>query len=288
MNVHYINFWSGFTNTLPWLEHNLDLTVNYDRPADIVVSSVFGPLEYVGNYKNAIKILFTRENLDRADFSDYKNTTAFDFVFGFNTDAKNNHLRLPYWYTELWRPGLQQYRTLLVDNIVDISNKTEDICLISKNKHKLRLDILSRLSRAGVIVHCPGRAGHNLTGVGPSVSDKLRFISQYYINICPENSYATGYTTEKLFHAAIAGCIPVYWGCCGLDGGIYNKDKILYIEKDKNNISDVIDRISYLLQHRSELIELARLSPFTRNISQITQTKIEEINNFFDKIRAAV
>ena len=40
---------------------------------------------------------------------------------------------------------------------------------------------------------------------------KLDIISDYKFNICFENTIHPGYYTEKLLHAKIAGCIPIYY-----------------------------------------------------------------------------
>ena len=37
-------------------------------------------------------------------------------------------------------------------------------------------------------------------------------MKQFKFNICPENSRANGYITEKIFEAIISGCIPIYYG----------------------------------------------------------------------------
>ncbi len=41
---------------------------------------------------------------------------------------------------------------------------------------------------------------------------KHEFLKNYKFCLAYENSSSQGYTTEKLLHAKIAGCIPIYWG----------------------------------------------------------------------------
>ena len=46
-------------------------------------------------------------------------------------------------------------------------------------------------------------------------NDKIRFLSSFRFNICPENMDAEGYTTEKIFDAFRSGTIPLYEGALG-------------------------------------------------------------------------
>ncbi|RIY37859.1 glycosyltransferase [Psittacicella gerlachiana] len=42
--------------------------------------------------------------------------------------------------------------------------------------------------------------------------DKIAYARNFIFMICPENSSAPGYVSEKIFEAMAAGCIPIYWG----------------------------------------------------------------------------
>lgn len=65
--------------------------------------------------------------------------------------------------------------------------------------------------------------GHLYNNIGgPLVSEggggakgdgvKLQFLEKHRYNICFENTDEDGYVTEKLLHAKLAGCVPLYWG----------------------------------------------------------------------------
>lgn len=41
---------------------------------------------------------------------------------------------------------------------------------------------------------------------------KLDWLGRYWFNLCLENTLAPHYVTEKIWHAVIAGCVPVYYG----------------------------------------------------------------------------
>jgi hypothetical protein len=42
--------------------------------------------------------------------------------------------------------------------------------------------------------------------------DKIKTLSHYNFNLCFENCDEDGYITEKIIHALMAGCVPLYWG----------------------------------------------------------------------------
>jgi GR25 family glycosyltransferase involved in LPS biosynthesis len=49
-------------------------------------------------------------------------------------------------------------------------------------------------------------------GGGGGELKKHEFLKKYKFCLAYENSSSQGYTTEKLLHAKVAGCIPIYWG----------------------------------------------------------------------------
>ena len=49
-------------------------------------------------------------------------------------------------------------------------------------------------------------------GGGGGELKKHEFLKNYKFCIAYENASSQGYTTEKLLHAKVAGCIPIYWG----------------------------------------------------------------------------
>ncbi len=49
-------------------------------------------------------------------------------------------------------------------------------------------------------------------GGGGGELKKHQFLKKYKFCLAYENSSSQGYTTEKLLHAKVAGCIPIYWG----------------------------------------------------------------------------
>jgi len=93
------------------------------------------------------------------------------------------------------------------------------------NLHKLRVDIISYAHRndfgkvmgggwpqeffaveSGYAAEVRGEIQESWSIV------KLRWLSRFWFNLCFENTLAPHYVTEKIWHAIMAGCVPVYYG----------------------------------------------------------------------------
>ena len=59
------------------------------------------------------------------------------------------------------------------------------------------------------------------TTAGDWETDKVELLKNYKFTICSENSYdsvfSQNYFTEKMMHAWMAGCVPIYMGCYNID-----------------------------------------------------------------------
>lgn len=273
VKVKFINFWPGF-NESDWFEywkkiycHPKIVWENNNSNPDLIVSSVFGPIEKIKRY-NCKKILYTRENINYDHFFKYKNNiNLFNLVIGFNDN--NNQINIPYYYRLIPEYNFDFHKLKIYS-----STNRKNLCLISSNPHPLRLSLLDSFQLKNYIVDCPGLVGRNMDIY---VKNKIDFIKNYYFNLCPENSYADGYTTEKLFDCCIAGCVPIYYGCESVNDGFYNKDRILHIKKNLSNYDEIIDKTIYLLNHKDELLEFMDQNPFAQN-------KQEYIDNIKQKI----
>jgi alpha(1,3/1,4) fucosyltransferase len=94
--------------------------------------------------------------------------------------------------------------------------------------------------------------------------DKIQFLKQYSFNICPENSNATGYVTEKVFDAILAGCIPIYWGSDqNPEPNILNKNALLFWDEQGSN-EGLLQAVQDLVEHPKAMrafMEQPRLLP---------------------------
>lgn len=313
IKVDFRNFWKlDYQNdvSLKFIKHFFEInnvTINIDNQnPNIIFYSVnccnknkpCFPEDDVTN-SEAVKVLFTRENLyDHWYPKTYlPNLNKFDFVLGFEDNIKKNHYKIPYYFVvgKLYDESQSDYQIISKNLVENLYEKSKNISLISRNPHKLRLDLINKFKNKNVIVDCPGRVGNNM----PSIDDisstnltsrnkhnniKINFLSDYFFNICPENSWSPGYTTEKLYHAIISGCVPIYWGCDRLDDGFYNKEKIFYIDKNLSNLNVIVENTIKLLNNPNELLHYVGMSPFGENRLDIISDQNKKIKNIFNKI----
>lgn len=246
---------------------------------DILLCSCFGDIKKVQAHPCKKKIFFYGENLARYPaYSDFdKLESIFDLVIGFcNTDLKRGLVHLPLWityynYYNYNNVGLEELEES-IDSVVNIkssnkannlityiteqynknsSNTNDKAVLIARHdRGGIRTRIFNYVLKNGISVDCPGRLLNNSARIGSGNNAKLEFMAKYKYNICPENSKADNYFTEKIFQAFEAGCIPIYWAIDYPEPKILNKAAYIFInditgtsicnDMNDNNISKQI------------------------------------------------
>lgn len=236
MNVCYLDMWPNFDVKCNWFNlvfQNLfpNITFNFNnfpKDADIIFASSFGNSRYQINNSKAIKIFYTGEN-ERPDFNfaDYSLTFDYDSYEGKN-------FRLPHWYLYInwWNePNFPHARISLEQlnhswKIEEVYNRPHFCSIIIGNPVRNRLEIAEKLNEYKV-VHGFGRVfGKYYDGC------KVKLLEKYRWNICFENSLYSGYITEKLLEAKVAGCIPIYYGDRSVGNDFNVRSFINYLDYD--------------------------------------------------------
>lgn len=213
MNVAFLDFWYGFqpeNNFFIYLIRSVKENVNITSPenADIIFYSCFGNSHKNFNTK---KIFFTGENL-RPNFNDCDLSLSFDF-----DDYNNKNMRLPLWYLYIDWFNVKSYNNpewlipveyLSGDNEFTKKDKNKFCSTVFSSPYNTRFNMVNLLNTYKQ-VDCYGKIHNNKLPDGEKY--KMDIISNYKFNICFENSIYPGYFTEKLLHAKIAGCIPIYY-----------------------------------------------------------------------------
>ncbi|MDI6774068.1 MAG: glycosyltransferase family 10 [Verrucomicrobiota bacterium] len=199
IKLNFSDFWPGFDKRdnyfVRLLSPRYDLAIG-EQP-DYLIYSTFGT-EY--RKHRGIRIFYTGECIEPDwDECDY----SFDFEF---TD-RPGHYRLPHYAlygdpAELIQPpGFDPARVL--------AEKTKFCCFVVSNpRGKERIEFFHKLSQYKTV----DSGGRFLNNVGGPVDDKLAFMRAHKFAIAFENQSHPGYTTEKLFQAMQAHCVPIYWG----------------------------------------------------------------------------
>jgi hypothetical protein len=232
-NIDFSDFWEGFNKTDNFL-YNLLCTrfeVELSPEPDFLIYSNYGTAFY--RYK-CVRVFYSREN-ERPDFF------ACDWAITSDILNQTNHYNFPvfgsrYRYPEL----LQENSEVLFENWLN----RKEFCsfVVSNGKSKKRIDFFQQLTNAGYKQVNSG--GRFLNNTGGPVEDKHAFLKQHRFNIAFENSAYKGYTTEKIYDAFIAGCIPVYWGDPSVERYFNPKRFINY--NDYKTQQELVDYLIYL------------------------------------------
>ena len=174
------------------------------------------------------KICFTGE-LSQPVYGDgiFLNIGFFQNGYGFaNTGV--NYCRLPLWAASINWFGADNAR-LVNPTLIDIDEclaehsdvvEREKFCafVVSNPSNKVRNEAFQTLNQykkvdsAGSLFNNMGNGLFAGLGGGGGERRKVEFFRDYKFALVYENSSCSGYTTEKLFHAKVAGCLPLYWG----------------------------------------------------------------------------
>ena len=266
ITIAYVNFWNDPINDKylsNFIKKNIDNDVkhvNINEYPDILISSCRGDINRVKNIRAKSKFFFDGENLNR--FPPYNNHkllyTIFDLIIGFNpTDIKKKQIRFPLWliYYDYYMFDLNDNVLTYIQNKYNenIKNKNMLATLVCRHdNNNTRTQITNNLEKYGKVYY-GGTFKNNVVNIGPSLENKRNFISNSIINVCPENSKAGGYCTEKIFQAFEGGTIPLYWGVGLPEPNIINENKYCFCNIDnpiklKENIKNAIENPNYYLE----------------------------------------
>ena len=221
LRVYFKDFWPDFRVAGSIfdaaLRASFDVTyVRAERKADLVMTSDYLSLtqralaRYARRRRSKpgdpVRIFFTGEtrSLDLPAYDGIISTDVLDHA---------KHFRLPQWvhYVKLWEGYANRTGVCEAGFDPDMLQRTVPsganryACAVFGNPHHMRLIAVERLGAFGQ-VDVFGRHTGNI------IADKLAVMRDYKFNLCFENSLMPGYVTEKVLHAKLAGCIPLWWG----------------------------------------------------------------------------
>jgi hypothetical protein len=289
IRVAYINFWSDDRNER-WLSHFIALNigeVEHVAPSedpDILIASVFGPLEVARNTKAKRKLFYYGENLNR--FSEYSDFAVlkevFDLVVGFKpTDVAQKLVRFPLWLLSYPFYTFSEKRNVLthIDEQRRINRaKPKEFlgsCVATHDMFGQRT-VLYEATKAYGEFKCPSGFIQNAPPIGPTLEDKISFIAKGFYNICAENSPFEGYCTEKIFHALEAGTIPIYWSQDLPEPELLEPAAYCYV--NVNEPADVAAKIQHCMVNKERYLDAPIFTPQAVHlVSNYYQTLITQI-----------
>lgn len=268
--VQFYNCWDQPNAQMYW---NRFITTRNLLPKGKTVAffSVFGDRKILDKVNTDAKVFYSAENLKRdcfAHFADHGlGNPSIDLAMGFELFEHPRYLRFPLWMDYMF-PADSSEETIRsrckLLRFPSIQGKNKFCCMIASNSgdglRKEMFEILSSVAN----VDSAGRYLHNDDSLVNDFGDNKReYLNQFVFNICPENTSAYGYTTEKLFEAISAGCIPIYWGSRFADYQVINEDAIIRWNRTDNG-QEAVKRVKELYSNPlllQEFLSQPRLLP---------------------------
>lgn len=309
LKLRYVHFTKGVnchSVVFEWLfkgfaTYNISLCCSTDSEYDLLVSSVFGPIDQsYFEHRSKFFMLFSMENFDRRRnyeevFLNSQLPPNVAVVSHEPSLGRPRVYRVPNWYIsrDFWKFNGVDIRyvreNIRASNFV---HRTRQVALINSHAKQggiwmgnaRRLGMHALLS-ANISVDRPGKFARNMPTLASLNLTKAEFLMDYYFNLCPENSYREGYVTEKLFDSVFSGCIPIYWGNSNPENAILNNKRIIYFEPTENGSLAMANRIKYLLEDPKQLQKLWEQPIFlpsaTKEITKYDQILLDIVKQVF-------
>jgi len=252
----FYNFWTDQTADSMWLSRFVHLRgLDAGSRKKLAFFSVYGPRQIINFDNSDIRVFYTGENLKdschRREYTDsFLNDKRINLSLGFESFADPRYLRMPLWVFYLFPPESTPNDIRLICKEINqppTTSRTRFASLVASwDPSGLRQEMVDAVSTIDK-VSCPGRWKHNDDSLKNEYGDvKMDYLRSCKFNLCPENTDAFGYTTEKLLQALAAKCVPVYWGSNNMpELGILNQDAILFWNCGGDN-SAVLNKIREL------------------------------------------
>jgi hypothetical protein len=293
--VRSYNFWSGFKQPDLWFNPMFDQYFDILRERKIKVNfySCFGPRQYITwDKKQNVKIFYTGENVYQFPWLKYSDHCLdfADLSIGFARNIRaDNYIHLPLWILYYFKPtdsldNIKQKLMLLEEK----KFREEDLglkqfcCLVashdSNGMRKWGLEELSKID----IVKSGGRFMNNTDELKNEFNNnKQEFLMNFKFNMAFENSNQSFYTTEKIFDAIFAACIPIYYGSENLaEPEVLNQNRIIYFREEGS-----LDLIRELNTNNGKLISFYTQRIFNDFAAEYI---FDLINQTRKKIREAI
>jgi GR25 family glycosyltransferase involved in LPS biosynthesis len=328
VTIAFSDMWPGFNYNnnfiIDSLRHELKTLglgisiqgINYtsDSNPKLLIFGPYGDLwKLVPN--TISKVYFSAENWDKPCDPSIKL-----FLTSSKTED-NTHMRIPTWITFIdWFSDSKEL-PVCEDNPIRIPlhfatsphptpfKDREEFCafVVSNPVCTFRNDTFKSInayktvnSGGALYNNIGGQLSLKYPGGGCGDISKYNFFSKHKFTISFENSQADGYITEKVLHAKMAGCIPLYWGDKDTDtdfakGSIVNlsqmtaPEHILAVLKKLEENPDMCSKIAAtpILNEEKKVNALSLISKMAKRLIGFLQDSAVEVSSMpcgIDKI----
>ena len=218
---------------------------------------------------DCVRIFYTGENVC-PDFN------LCDYAIGFERlTFADRYLRRPFYLdVPIYREDLDRAMHKHEFRMEDLKEKTEFCSFIYSNKESdpFRDQLLDKINSYKA-VHSGGRYRNN---IGGSVDDKFAYQWKHKFSIASENSYHSGYSTEKLVQSLAALTIPIYWGDPSIARDFNEKAFINCHQYD--TLDEILERVIEIDQNEELYLKMLREPAFYPDFS--LEEKRRELEEF--------
>lgn len=289
--IKYYNFWNDQKPEEMWFTRFIETHFPDQKLPRINFTSVLGPISEMKDNRQGLNIFYTGENLHSDRFLAQRNLLEkqhYNLILGFDLNGPSNYMRLPLWILWCFPPEADRKT---IDNIVQtmryptLDERKEFCCLIcSHDQSGVRSQIMDSLLSIGAVTSA-GRFRNNTDALQKDFNDdKIDFMRQFHFAICPENSDANGYVTEKIFDAIIGGCIPIYTGSGNQpEPELLNFDAVIFWNPDGDNKS-ACEKVKFLESVPQAYMEFAGQPRLSEEAEEIVWQYYTDLEKHFKQL----
>lgn len=259
--------------------------------------NLIGPFErhYTLNWPmDGKKVFYSPENLNRffpemdQKFDRYA-LDYVDFSMGFDFIVNPKYLRFPNW---LWWHFPPEVSDEEIEKTVDLWNslnydKSFDVVNVSSHDNWNSRTIIADSISKYVHITYGGKWRNNTRDLWDIYkNNKKAFIKNFKFYLCPENTMADGYVTEKIFDGIRCGCIPLYAGGGNyLEPEVLNHNAILrwFIDENQDN-SDVVEQFKNIISDEKSYNEFKDQDILLNSSKKYIINKFHELERHFERL----
>jgi hypothetical protein len=288
ISIDFCDFWPGFPKAKNFFTEVLRLRYDVqlaERP-DLLI---YGDYGYHHRLYTCPRVFYTGE----AGMPEWREC---DYALTFHYLDDPRHLRLPLYVlyaaaSDLIHCAIQFPGPFPepMESPPEVRARKTKFCAfvvgnIGRKSTRKRVEFFHRLSGYKP-VDSGGRALNNIGGPIPNgPMAKQEFLRPYKFNLCFENRSLPGYTTEKIFEAMRARCIPIYWGSPRVHEEFNPKSFLNYF--DFPNEEALVERIIQIDRDDGLYLEYLR-QPYFHNNQPNEFFSPTRLLDFFEQVRTA-
>jgi GR25 family glycosyltransferase involved in LPS biosynthesis len=254
------------------------------EPGDLLICGPFGSVWQEERFRKQRKVYYSGEPPLQGETSDAR----IDLFLTHSPVETDRELRLPIWQLFVEWFGsppsvIRNPNRLPKELLVKPSEgqRSEFCAFVVSNPLCVERNVAFDAINAYKRVNSGGRYKNNLeggplaaawAGGGGGDTAKVEFYKKHRFVLCYENCVAPGYVTEKLLHAKMAGCIPLYRGAPEAVSD-FDPDSFVHVQDGQ----DVVQLIQELEADPERAEKIARRGALSPSQLAVVQQRLNSI-----------